>query len=226
MTTTRSLAQSLETLLSALLDTGIAIETRPVTITGDRVTWQPLPSINPFLGVRGHATVEQYLGWLAGKEFSAVLFDGSLIQISCQVSDRSVSGHRLAHIPCPYDLDQELLGEGFSVEDVVRLYQESPEESVVLRSPLRFDYDPESARPGHPAAHFTINSPDCRIACVAPIHPARFIDFILGQFYPEHHSAHAHEFIGVGSHLGPPDISDDDRERLHINWASQKAVTP
>lgn len=225
MTTTRALAQSLEALLSTLLETGIAIETTPLAITQNRVAWQPLPSGDPFLSLRAHATVEQYLAWLTRKEFSAALFDGSLIQLSYNVSNGSVSGHRLAYIPCPYDLDQELLDEGFSIEDAVRLYQDSPEEPVALRSPLRFDYDPAAAGPGHPAAHLTINSPDCRIACVAPVHAARFVDFILGQFYPQHHAAHAHDFKGVRSHLGPPEISDDDRERLHINWPSQKTIT-
>ncbi|WP_443054843.1 DUF2290 domain-containing protein [Streptomyces sp. NBC_00258] len=61
--------------------------------------------------------------------------------------------------------------------DVVDLYAADTPTNMVLHSAIRFDYDPASASPGHPAAHLTINSAHCRIACAAPMHVGRFADF-------------------------------------------------
>jgi hypothetical protein len=159
VTTTRALHQGLDTLLTALLDSGLALEINGLAVDTRRVTWQPRQSAGPFLGYRQHATVEQYLLWLANGDYCAVLLDGSLLQLTYDVDAGQVSGHRLAYIPCPYELDQDLLDEGFSIEELVRFYEASPTDAVALRSPVRFDYDPSAAKPGHPASHLTINSP-------------------------------------------------------------------
>ena len=90
---------------------------------------------------------------------------------------------------------------------------------VLLRSPLRFDYDQSAAREGHPAAHFSVNSPECRIACVAPVHPYRFIDFVFRHFYPILRGAHDGWFEPAGRrHIGEAVISDRDRDGLHLTW--------
>lgn len=224
VTTTRALHQGLEALLTALLDSGLALEINGLAVEPSRVTWQPRRSAVPFLGNRQHATVEQYLLWLANGEFCAVLVDGSLLQLTYDVDAGQVSGHRLAYIPCPYELDQDLLDEGFSIEELVRFYEASPTDAVALRSPVRFDYDPAAAKPGHPASHLTINSAACRIACVAPIHMGRFVDFIFRHFYPEQHRDHPELFAEALSHVGSAVIADDDRATPHIAWATAKAT--
>ncbi|WP_431310534.1 DUF2290 domain-containing protein [Mobilicoccus caccae] len=224
VTTTRALHQGLDTLLTALLDSGLALEINGLAVDRRRVTWQPRQSAGPFLGYRQHATVEQYLLWLANGDYCAVLLDGSLLQLTYDVDGGQVSGHRLAYIPCPYELAQDLLDEGFSIEDLVRFYEASPTDAVALRSPVRFDYDPSAAKPGHPASHFTINSAACRIACVAPIHMGRFVDFIFRHFYPDQHRDHPELFAQAESHVGPAVIADDDRAAPHIAWATGKAT--
>lgn len=224
VTTTRALHQGLDALLTALLDTGLALEINGLAVNPNRVTWQPRRSASPFLGQRQHATVEQYLLWLANGDYCAVLLDGSLLQLTYDVDGGDVTGHRLAYIPCPYELDQDLLDEGFSIEELVRFYEASPTDAVALRSPVRFDYDPAAAEPGHPASHLTINSAACRIACVAPIHMTRFVDFIFRHFYPNQHRDHPEVFDQAESHVGPTVIADDDRQAPHIAWAT--ANTP
>lgn len=217
--TTRAIHQRLQALLSSLLDAGLALEVNALALTPSRVTWRHQGQ-GAFLADRRHATIEQYLHWLTTRAYSAVLFDGSLIQVTYDVGANQVSGHRLAYIPCPYDLDLTLLDDGFSVEDLVRLYEESPDQPVALRSHIRFDYDPGAAKTGHPAAHFTINSADCRIACVAPIHMNRFIDFIFRHFYPDQYRAHPGIFEKPEAHISAPRMAEEDRESPHLAWAT------
>lgn len=98
-----------------------------------------------------------------------------------------VVGHRLAYMPCPYDVAAELLAQE-SLLDAIELYDGSSD--ILLRSQLRFDFDPRASAPGHPAAHFTFNSPHCRIACVAPVHIMRFLDFVFRHSYPAQRRFH------------------------------------
>src|SRR5690606_23090790 len=108
-----------------------------------------------------------------------------------------IVGHRLAYVPCPFRIDQELLLEGIPVADVIEEYIDTKEEiqKISLKSAVRFDFDPFSAKPGHTAAHMTVNSSDCRIACVAPLHALRFVDFVFRIFYSGLHHAHR-DFFG------------------------------
>jgi hypothetical protein len=91
-----------------------------------------------------------------------------------------IVAHRLAYIPCPFIVDTEFLEEGDPIDEVVGMYVELSD--VALRSPIRFDYDLLAAKENHPTAHLTLNSADCRIACVAPMHVLRFVDFTFRHF--------------------------------------------
>ena len=224
MTTTRALHQGLDALLTALLDSGLALEINGLAVNNRRVTWQPRRSVSSFLGQREHATVEQYMLWLANGDYCAVLLDGSLLQLTYDVDAGQVSGHRLAYIPCPYELEQDLLDQGFSIEDLVRFYEASPTDAVALRSPVRFDFDPAAAKPGHPASHLTINSATCRIACVAPIHVTRFVDFIFRHFYPDQHRDHPEVFAQAESHVGSTVIVAEDRTAPYIAWTTARTT--
>jgi hypothetical protein len=84
---------------------------------------------------------------------------------------------------------------------------------------VRFDYDPVAAKPGHPATHLTINSADCRIACVAPLHVGSFVDFIFSSFYPTMRLAHTQFFANLGGHIGQRSLTDDEANSLHLSWA-------
>lgn len=92
-------------LLDALLTVDLAVHTRPVVAleTGKgwvRVTW-PTPATGmqgkPFLA--DFYSVETYFGWLRTEQFSAVLFDGSLLQLTFDIEGSELVGHRLGYIP-------------------------------------------------------------------------------------------------------------------------------
>jgi hypothetical protein len=184
-----------------------------------RVTWHAHAQV-PLLVQRNYATVDQYIHWVASGHYSGALPDGSLLQITYDVHGGEITGHRLAYVPCPVIVDERLLRDGEPIADVVEVYLDEQASSVVaLRSPIRFEFDPVSARPGHPASHLTINGADCRIACVAPMHPYRFIDFVYRHFYPELRAAQM-EWFGEAERrmLGSRMLTEDDRAIPHVVW--------
>ena len=192
MTTTRAIRDDVKNVLDYLQLSALAVSTNEVQQSPSRVSWHAHDPSAQFLSIHGHPTIDQYLSWVRAGAYSAVLLDASLIQISYSVMGGTVSGHRLAYVPCPYDVDHQLLVQGEPILDVLDLYIDA--ERPMMRSPIRFDYDPVSGRVDHPASHLTFNSFDCRIACVAPMHICRFIDFIFRHFYPPLHKAHLRFF--------------------------------
>lgn len=222
MTTVRSVRDQVQNVLDYLLHADLLLYSNGVSMGANIVSWHPHDGSAPFLINRDHPNTEQYESWVSSGAYSAALFDGSLLQISYKVEGGKVSGHRLAYVPCPYDLDTSLLTEGEALLDVVELYRGS---DAALRSPIRFDYAPREARPGHPAVHLSFNSTACRIACVAPLHVLRFIDFVFRHFYTELWLAHRPFFeAGSWQHVGPKVLAEGDHRNVHLMWDVQASA--
>ncbi len=166
--------------------------------------------------IRGHfATVSDYCEWLESGAYSAVLFDGAILQISYDFDGNDLIGHRLAYYPCPFDVDTELLRTS-PVLDVIWLYRGRDDERVRLRSPLRFDFDKGAQQAGHPAVHLTLLWDHCRWAVVAPISLGHFLRFIFRHFYPA--LWNAHDFIRQWpQELGERTITRTEEGALHIS---------
>jgi hypothetical protein len=214
MTTANSVRRDVQNALDFLGEAELASYTRPVVVRGPRVSW-PSTESEPFLISREHPDIDQYLAWVSAGAYSAALYEGSLIQITYDVVDGAIAGHRLAYIPCPYLIDPELLKEGNPLVDVVELYRA---QDPLMRSPIRFDFDPDAASAGHPEVHLTLNSPDCRIACAAPIHVLRFLDFVFRQFYTSLWNVHQGFFNAAAwRHAGSVATLNDPRA-LHVSW--------
>lgn len=219
MTSPRALRDDITNAFDFLLEAGLVMYATSVAMRHTRVTWHAL-SQTPFFIEESPATPEQYLRWVTSGHYSAAIPDGSLLQLTYDVRDGEVVGHRLAYVPCPVIVDEELLREGEPIADVVRLYlDEASGSAVALRSPIRFDFDPASVGEGHPAAHLTLNDQHCRIACVAPMHPYRFIDFVYRHFYPAMWTAQRPWFrAAAGRMLGERVLTDEDRGFPHVMW--------
>jgi hypothetical protein len=216
--TSRALADAIQNALDFLTDAELVLYANSLSRTDTTVGWHAAGSGAPFILNYSHATAEQYLSWVISGEYSAALRDGSLLQLSYRLRGNVVVGHRLAYVPCPVVVDQELLDAGEPIADVVPLYLNDPNE-LTLRSPVRFDFDLGAADVDHPAAHFSINSADCRIACIAPVHPYRFIDFVFRHFYPWLRRVHQGWFEPASTQdLGKRVITEDDRKRVHLTW--------
>jgi hypothetical protein len=113
-----------------------------------RVSWHGHDPNADFLVTRQHGTIEQYLHWVTTGAYSAVLLDASLLQVTYDVVGNDIAAHRLAYIPCPFIIETEFLEEGNPIDEVVGMYVELSD--VVLRSPIRFDYDLKAAKTHHP----------------------------------------------------------------------------
>jgi hypothetical protein len=214
--TVRSARDWVQNVLDYLLDAELALYIDQVSVRGNRVTFNRSQRDQPFLLDRSHPGIDQYLAWIATGAYSAALYDGSLLQFTYDVQAGHVISHRLAYIPCPFTVDLDLLKSGEAIADVIELYRDS---EVLLRTPIRFDFDPAASESGHPAAHMTINGSDCRIACVAPIHPLRFTDFVFRHCYRDLWLAHAPYFKPANfQHLGPTVLAEDDRFAPHLVW--------
>jgi hypothetical protein len=215
----RVIRDDVQNLMDFLLEAEVASFTNPVVIQGQRVTWASGASGVPFVLDFRHITVEQYRIWVQGGHYSCVLADGSLLQITYDLADSVLVGHRLAYVPCPVQLDPRLLADA-PLLDVVDIYLEAERSNVLLQSPVRFDFDLPNAGPAHAASHLTINSRHCRIACVAPIHVGRFADFVFKNFYPELRQAHTSYFdAGAQRHLEcDMKLTDEHRSSIHLAW--------
>jgi hypothetical protein len=220
-TTARRVYDDIRNTLDFLASADLIYYQNSISLTAQRISWHARDPSAPFLMTREHPTIDQYLAWLGAGAYSAILFDGSLVQLTYEIAAARIVSHRLAYVPCPYDLDPALVREGGPLAEIVELYRSS---DAVLRSPIRFDFDIGSESRGHPAAHLTLNSVGCRIACVAPLHVLRFVDFVFRNFYPSLWSAHQAFFAEARSrHVGPPVISNDDREDVHLSWPTSAA---
>lgn len=216
LTHSRAVANDVQNVLDYLLEAELALYTNGVDERPGRVTFHRYDPTSEFILDRSHPGIEQYRRWVEVGAYSAVLPDASLIQLTYDIAGREIAGHRLAYIPCPFQVDSTYLLEGQPILDVVDMYRE---QDPLMRSPLRFDFDPKAAKPGHPAAHLTINGMDCRVACVAPIHPLRFVDFVFRHFYTALWAAHDAFFSAAAyRHFGKSVLADPDRTSLHITW--------
>jgi len=233
-TSARTVRDDVQNVLDYLLDAELCLYANPVAVSAGRhlpdgtpyetVRFVSYSSDTGFLTTHGQPDLEQYLAWVNAGAYSAVLFDGSLLQISYDVSAGGlVVGHRLAYMPCPYAVDEVLLREE-ALQDALGYYDGGSD--MILRSQVRFDFEPSAAAPGHPQAHLTFNSPDCRIACVAPMHVLRFVDFVFRHTYPVQHRFHERFFKPAPwRHLGIPVLADDERVAPHLSWDVHATMT-
>jgi hypothetical protein len=185
--TPKQLATEMRNLFALLLESEIAIVTNAVvaeTAVGrNRLTWRS-PSAGAVLGGGGpFATIDEYLSHLKAEAYVAILYDGSLLQMSYDFMGTELVGHRLCYYPCPFEVDRELLLSE-PVADVVDYYRQQGDKYLRLRSPVRFDFDERNAGEGHPAVHVHVLWAHCRLPVVAPLSPGHFIRFIFANFYP------------------------------------------
>jgi hypothetical protein len=176
MTSTNSVRDQVNNVLDFFRKEKVAEFVNWSVINDRMVSWPDFESGILSSNTSGSATVDYYLECLGAGQYSALLWDGSLLQLSYEIFDGEVSWHRLGYVPCPFAVNRghlevpdrgfrEIIEEDFLLGDC----------AVLLRTPLHFDFDVESAKYGHPAVHLSFNTVDCRIACVAPLIVLSFI---------------------------------------------------
>jgi len=213
------LRSQIDNILDVLFKAGVLLLRNEVGVDKHdgvtRVSWRPRAKGELFRLPQDK--LDSFPLWLREQAYSGLLFDGSLIQLTWSIAAREIVGHRLAYIPCPLLLDQELL-QTEPVLDVWELARDSREPDVVLRSSIRFDFDPRAATPEHPSSHCTINTSDCRIPVASPVGPNEFFRFLFRNFYPS-----VWNDVGYLRSLQPSfdwerTLLDVEYQEMHLRW--------
>lgn len=217
--TPRQARSEISNFVDLLLYTDIAIRVNSIVCvrsgTMSRVTWRPPSRGQAQLIASEFASVSEYCGHLQNQAYSAILFDGALLQISYGFTRNALTSHRLCYYPCPFALEpEELLVE--PLLDVMEVYKHAGADYLRLRSPVRFDYAPDHASEEHPASHAHMLWPHCRCAVVAPLSLGHFARFVFSHFYPELWKEH--EFLrSLPQQLGPKTITANEEAQLHFS---------
>jgi hypothetical protein len=164
-------------------DTYIAvIEEGPSTYIG--YARSSIGSITPYAKL-DFGSVDEYLQLLRNRHYSALLADGSFVQMSIYVRRGKILRHRYCYYPCPVEFGNEELRSMSEEEDISNIVWAflSDSERLVLRTPVRFDFDEDSSE--RPKVHVHFNHSNCRCAVSSAIYPCYFIKVIMRYFYPD-----------------------------------------
>lgn len=131
---------------------------------------------------------EEYIAILRTGDFSILLRDGGLIQVSVNFKGKNIVRHRLVYIPCSvHFLPDELNdfdGGIIPLDDFLdNLDELELRERLRVRSPVRFEYDPDQQAPLHPASHLHLGKSVCRIPVTGPVSIWHFMRFVFFNFY-------------------------------------------
>lgn len=208
-----------------LLENGFALDARVhvvanLTATRSSLVWTR-NNPNASLIIDDPARIMDYVTLLEGKEYSFLMHDGAIVQISYIFERDTIYRHRLVYYPCPLSLDPSLIADQQqTLSDLIReVYLNDLERSVALKSPIRFDFAPYAAADYHPASHMTFNAQTCRIPVRSPIRFDQFMKFVLENFYPHVLRVESVAKAILGAHDAEC-LSDHDRRRIHLTWSN------
>jgi hypothetical protein len=128
--------------------------------------------------------LSEYRRFVADSMYLVMLNDGALIQASYTYYREKLLKHQLGFYPCPVDVSRKDLVTEDPLTIIDRVLIGGPS-TMLLRSPLRFDYSREDATADHPAVHLTLNWAHCRIASSAPLSFGHFVRIVFRHFYPK-----------------------------------------
>lgn len=185
MTTPNEAMNSINQILRYLVECGLADDQnfafrRPLRGGGEEIAFAGSDAVS--VALRNRAYVRTYEQLVDAGAFNAKMADGALVQMMYAFIGRRLTRHRLAFFPSAH-LDE------FQRAPEVYLYDEVLADVVgrtTVAFPFRFDYDTRGDHQPivHPKCHLTLGQfPECRIPVSAPVTPARFMDFVLRNFY-------------------------------------------
>lgn len=169
-------------------------------------------------------SLEQYLQWVRDGEFTCLLYDYSLIRASYDCVGTTVVGHNLLYWPCPV----AFLGDVETLSDLcdgIELCLESPRGAreivnLTMRTPMRFDFDPDRAGDDHPLVHLHSQFEDTRMAVREAMCFPAFMKKVIRTFYRDHWASHPQI---EEMHEHPIDHQDDDcgpmAHCLQVSWS-------
>jgi len=189
---------------------GLAVGVNPSVAfqSGDRIrlSWPRAKQEPGIFTDEVYASLSEYRQFFVRNHYTCLLLDGAFVQVSYDFKDNVIVGHRFCYYPCPLNLPQSRYATDIDawhslLESELLLQIESlqpPKEGeeepagattgglLRLRSPIRFDYDPEKRTALDPASHVHISDAGVRIPVHAPLSLAQFVHFVVTHFYPSH----------------------------------------
>ncbi|NES21651.1 MAG: DUF2290 domain-containing protein [Symploca sp. SIO3E6] len=213
-----------------LLNSGLGIDQNiPVIYDLNKdetlVTWASSQNTPNFSAYPIH-TVEEYLSFIRARQFSVILFDGSLFQITYGFKGNNIVKHRLCFCPCPFEEVAEMLAEGEALLDVIELFISGEGEKALLQyesskmrlqSSIRFDYDEKSFTENHPASHLTLSNTECRIPVFAPLSIGHFIQFIFRHFFSKQWEEHSFIRQWPCKRLNRTITPDEEQQQIYLD---------
>lgn len=193
------------------------------------VTWSSTEDVaRPVSGLKTGSLAE-YLWFLRNRQYSALLFDGSLLQMSYIFRRSSILvGHRLCYFPSPVPLSTDETGE-YAVEDLLDMHlggtnfdEETETSRFMLRPYIRFDFN-SSEQGGNPQSHVHFAFEGCRVPVRTALSPLQFVQFVFQNFYPQHWES-SNFGCCVDAHLTEV-ITAKDCQRLHFSWRAPVPIT-
>lgn len=166
-----------------------------------------------------HSYEELYYFYHQNKVFLTELIDGALIQVEYVIRDNALWSYRLAFLPNPRLIAQEIEPDLYESEE---LFFIDSINKPVIHPVIRFDFDndPEHYVPTkHSRSHLTIGQSDrCRIALSEPLTPYKFITFIFEHFYGSLYDNIKSELFSLQFHaLGFQEcLQQEERDYLHL----------
>lgn len=163
--------------------------------------------------------LSDYISLVEARDYSYLMKDGGIIQIAFTYNGNEVEKHRLVFYPCPFSITLEELEKfnGGLSEFIEENFMDALDEYVLSRSPIRFDYDPESGKEFHPASHITFNDRNCRIPAHAPLYFDTFIKFVFENFYLDAWT-HPVTAPALSFTQEKPCLSEHDSSRAYLHW--------
>ncbi|MBR1599942.1 MAG: DUF2290 domain-containing protein [Alphaproteobacteria bacterium] len=133
-------------------------------------------------------SLEQYKNILEKGLYFCILNDGSIIRASYSIKNNQVISHNLLFWPAPFDLDlcnrSPEFGAPLEILEDIMSSEDWPNH-IIMRTPIRIDYDPKNVSDQHPLIHMHMQNEDCRIAINIPVCFNSFIHFIYENCYPD-----------------------------------------
>lgn len=189
--TVQQVCREINRLRSELFEAELAIDFNQTVVAhfGDHVTSVTWAGCSPSTQLR-FATLGEHSCLLRKRQFTVVLFDGALLQMSYKFRRDALIEHRLCFYPFPLQLEPEereaYQEMGLGLLEILESFSFSEfRERLSLQSPIRFDYDVERASGDHAASHVHLLRSNCRIPVFAPLSTGHFIQFVFRRFYPE-----------------------------------------
>ena len=192
---------------------------RPLEAGRKRITWTK--SAVAYARERNDdVRLSEYLAALRNRDFSILMYDGAILQVSLDYASRRLVGHRYVFLPCPIffqsgDLHHGDLGP-VPLEDYLSdIAVDELQDRIRIRAPLRFEFDPVAETEEHPASHVHVGKSESRVAVSGPVSSERFLRFVFKNFY----ACEFKEYDTIRNLNSPvieDTISEEQEKELHI----------